>query len=267
MPIVDIHAHIYPEKIAQKAADAVGDFYLAPMYGDGSVNGPVGLLAASVGSPITHFVVHSVAVKPQTVESINNFIMNECAAHENFIGFMAMHQDYENPEAEIDRALEQGLCGLKLHPDTQRVNADDPRLMRVYEICEDRHVPVIIHTGDYRYDFSHPRRIVNILHTFPNLVVDAAHFGGWSIFDYGTEILENERCYVDTSSATAWLGPRRTAELIRIYGTKRVLFGADFPMWSPREEYEFISALDFTDDEFADIFWHNAERFIGRTIG
>ena len=29
--IFDAHAHIYPEKIAVKAAHAIGDFYVIPM--------------------------------------------------------------------------------------------------------------------------------------------------------------------------------------------------------------------------------------------
>ena len=51
---------------------------------------------------------------------------------------------------------------------------DDPRLMRIYGMIEGR-LPLIVHTGDYRTDFSHPRRLKNILRTFPNLVVGAAH--------------------------------------------------------------------------------------------
>ena len=138
---------------------------------------------------------------------------------------------------------------------------DDPRLMHLYEVIEGR-LPIVIHTGDYRYDFSHPRRLKRILHTFPNLVVDAAHFGGWSVFDYALEYLEDENCYVDTSSALEFLGPRRTVELARAYGIERVMFGSDFPMWSPVNEYNMISAMPFTEDEFEAITWNNAQRFI-----
>ena len=31
MPIVDVHTHIYPDKIAQKATESVGLFYDIPM--------------------------------------------------------------------------------------------------------------------------------------------------------------------------------------------------------------------------------------------
>lgn len=263
MAVVDCHCHIYPEKIAEKAALSVGQFYLYEME---TVNATAeGLIEASASAPITHHIVYSVAVKPENVESINNFIAEQVRLHPQFIGFATMHQDYPDPEREIERIIGLGLKGVKLHPDTQKVNMDDPRLMRLYEIIEGR-LPLIMHTGDYRYDYSHPRRMRDVLHAFPNLMVDAAHFGGWSIFDLAVEFLEHENCFMDISSSQAFLGPRRTAELIRIYGTDRILFGSDFPMWSPAKEYDMFTALDFTNEEFENMLWHNAERFLGEPI-
>ncbi|MBQ3106015.1 MAG: amidohydrolase family protein [Eggerthellaceae bacterium] len=262
MPVIDVHAHVYPDKIAERASQSVGDFYNVPMAKPGSVQA---YLEAVENSPITHSVIHSVAVKPSNVESINDFIASTCQANPRFIGFATLHQDYENPEAEIGRAISLGLKGIKLHPDTQGVNMDDPRLMRIYEIVEGR-LPIIFHCGDYRYDFSHPRRLKNILHTFPKLVVDAAHFGGWSVFDLALEYLEDENCFLDMSSSMSFLGPRRTKELCEAYGSHRILFGSDFPMWNPASEYELFTALDFTQDQLADMLHRSAERFLGITL-
>lgn len=264
MTVIDCHCHIYPERIAERAVQSVGDFYSIEM--DAAEGTGAGLLALCEGSPITHHIVHSVATKPENVESINDFIAAQCHEHPEFIGFATLHQDHPDPEAEIERAMGLGLRGLKLHPDTQRVNMDDPRLMRIYELAEGR-LPIIMHCGDYRYDYSHPRRMKHILHEFPKLVVDAAHFGGWSVFDLAVEYLEDERCFLDMSSAQTFLGPRRTAELVRLYGTDRILFGSDFPMWDPKEEYALFTALDFTDEEFEDMLHRNAERFLGFEVG
>ena len=262
MTVVDAHVHVYPEKIALRAAESVGDFYQYPMFKEGSIPA---MLAAVDGSPITHHIIYSVATKPSNVESINDFIAAECKKHPNFVGFMAMHQDYPNPETEIERAIGLGLRGMKLHPDTQKVNMDDDRLMRIYELIEGR-MPLVMHCGDYRTDFSHPRRMKRILHEFPNLVVDAAHFGGWSVFDLAVEYLENENCFLDISSSQKFLGRRRTRELCEIYGADRILFGSDFPMWDPSEEFEMFESLDFPKADFEKMTWHNAERFIGMDI-
>ena len=105
-----------------------------------------------------------------------------------------------------------------------------------------------------------------ILHEFPNLVVDAAHFGGWSVFDLAVEYLENENCFLDMSSSQKFLGRRRTRELCEIYGADRILFGSDFPMWDPAQEFKMFESLDFSKADFEKMTWHNAERFIGMDI-
>ena len=38
MKIFDIHSHIYPDAIAQRAADSIGEFYDIPMHWSGTVN-------------------------------------------------------------------------------------------------------------------------------------------------------------------------------------------------------------------------------------
>ena len=262
MAVIDAHAHIYPDKIAPKAVEAVGDFYNVGMFGDGTADG---LLAAKDRAPITHFIVHSVATTAHAVTAINDFIAKQCQAHPEFIGFAAMQQDFEDPAAELQRAVELGLRGVKLHPDTQKVDMDDPRLMEVYAICEQLGLPVVIHTGDYRYDYSHPRRLKNILRTFPDLVVDAAHFGCWSRYEVGYDILHevamNDRVFLDESSSQFFLGQRRTVELM--WGTDRIMFGSDFPMWDPAAENRTLTTAGFTEDELENILWHNAERFAG----
>ena len=265
MPVIDVHAHIYPNKIAAKAVAAVGKFYCyEEMSGEGT---PEDLLAIYNGSPITHAIVHSVATTPKSVPSINTFLAEQGQLHPEFISFGTMHHDFPDKEAEVERALELGIRGFKLHPDTQEVNMDDPRLMEFYEIIAGR-VPLILHTGDYRYDYSNPQRLVNIMRAFPDLVVDAAHLGGWSIYDVGFDILpaqslDFDRLYVDVSSSFAWIGRRHMRELIRKWGVDRVLFGSDYPMWNPRVELNELMCCDLTDDELEKILHLNAERFAG----
>ena len=271
MPIVDAHAHIYPQKIALKAVAAVGRFYgvEATMAGKGSVED---LLTHCETAGITHFIVHSVATTPRSVPTINSFIAEQCQLHPEFIGFGTMHHEFGDMEAEVDRALSLGLHGFKLHPDTQQVNMDDPRLMNFYEIISGR-VPLVVHTGDYRYEYSDPHRLVRILNTFPDLVVNAAHLAGWSVYDVGYDIMhENswpnpERLFVDASSSFTWVGRRHMRELVRMWGADRVMYGSDYPMWDPTHELNEMLHCDLTDDELEKVLWRNAEAFSGVKVG
>ena len=56
--IIDSHAHIYPDKIARKAAVVIGQFYDISMDCDGSVEG---LIKTGKRAGIGRFLVHSVA--------------------------------------------------------------------------------------------------------------------------------------------------------------------------------------------------------------
>jgi predicted TIM-barrel fold metal-dependent hydrolase len=253
--IIDFHAHIYPEKIADKAAENVGKFYGLEMDHGGSVKE---LLRSGKEGMVSHFVVQSVATKPQQVQSINDFIAQTCKnSGGSMIGLGTLHPDMENPQQEIERCMAIGLKGIKLHPDCQKFNMDDSRMLPIYKALEGK-LPILVHCGDYRYDYSHPRRLANVLDTFPKLDVVAAHFGGWSVYDLAVEYLENRRCWLDTSSSLAFIGSRRGQELIRLYGADRMVFGTDFPMWGHKQELERFYALGLTEEENRRILYQNA---------
>ena len=71
MPVVDVHVHIYPDKIALKAAKGIGSFYDIGMHYDGRLDT---LKAVSARSHVVHSVIFSVATTPHSVHSINTFI-------------------------------------------------------------------------------------------------------------------------------------------------------------------------------------------------
>jgi predicted TIM-barrel fold metal-dependent hydrolase len=252
--IIDFHAHIYPEKIAAKVLANMWEFYKIPMQMDGTVNA---LLENGYEGGIDRFVVFSPAAAPDQVQRINDFIAAVCGEHPALTGFGTLHPDMENPQEEIERLAGLGLTGVKFHPDMQRFNIDDEGMMDVYAALEGR-LPVIFHTGDYRYSYSHPQRLARVLDNFPDLTVVAAHFGGWSLFDIAMDHLKNRRCYFDISSSLPFLGLRRARELIRIYGAGRFLFGSDYPMWNPAVCLQDFYKLNLNDEENELILYKNA---------
>jgi len=257
--VVDFHAHIYPEKIAAKAVASIGEFYHIPMHKDGTAES---LIASGKSCGIGHFVVFSAAAIPAQVPAINDYIAKTCREHPEFTGFGTLHQDMENPQDEIERLMGLGLKGLKFHPDMQRFNIDDERMMDIYAAAEGR-LPIIFHTGDYRHSFSHPARLARVLDNFPQLCAIAAHFGGWSIFDIAYDYFHNRRCYFDVSSSLPLMGPRRAAELIHSYGPERILFGSDYPMWDPAVCLKEFMEVDIADNEREQILWKNARDILG----
>ncbi|MDR0289564.1 MAG: amidohydrolase family protein [Treponema sp.] len=259
--VIDFHAHIYPEKIAAKAVAGIEEFYSIAMQKDGTAGG---LIASGRECGIGRFVVFSAAAVPAQVQAINDYIAASCREHPEFSGFGTLHPDMEKPLLinEIERIIGLGLKGIKFHPDMQLFNIDDERMMDVYAALEGR-LPIIFHTGDYRYTFSHPSRLARVLDNFPKLCVIAAHFGGWSLFDIAYDCFYKRRCYFDVSSSLPFMGLRRAAELIHAYGAERFLFGSDYPMWDPALCLEEFMKLDIADNEKEQILWKNAHAILG----
>lgn len=261
--IIDSHCHIYPDNIALKAVHSIDRFYdgLPCEHHDGTCEC---LVRTGNACGISHFIVHSVATTPEQVSSINHFIAR--SVHESngaMTGLGTMHLDSPTPRADIHEIMELGLKGVKMHPDFQRFHADDLKAMSIYGMCEEYGLPVLIHTGDYRYDYSNPDRIANVLKTFPGLKMIGAHFAGWSVWDEAAEKLPQfPNLIVDTCSSLHWLKPERTKELIELYGANRVLFATDYPIWPQQNEIDYLLSLGLSDEDYEKIFWKNtAELF------
>ncbi|MDR1143481.1 MAG: amidohydrolase family protein [Spirochaetaceae bacterium] len=257
--VIDFHTHIYPEKIAAKAVVSIGDFYGLTASRNGTAED---LLARGKQGGIDRFVVFSAAAVPGQVTGINSYIASVCAEHPEFSGFGTIHAEFPNPEPEIRRIKALGLRGIKLHPDMQKFTIDDERMMSVYDIIRAEGMAVVLHTGDYRYPYSHPARLARVLDAFPGLVVVAAHFGGWSVQDLALEYLKDRFCYMDVSSSIPFIGSRRAEELIGIYGADRFLFGSDFPMWDPLVCLEEFLALRLSEADREKILCGNALRIL-----
>ena len=256
--VIDAHCHIYPEKIAAKAVEGIGGFYDIKM-GEKGVAGD--MLAKGEKAGIDRYLIFSVATKPAQVKSINEFIAGEVAkSGGKMVGLGTMHPESEDLKGDLEHMKELGLKGVKIHPDFQGFKLDDYRYLKLYELCGEE-LPVLIHTGDKRYDFSNPNRMKAVLDTFQNVTFIGAHFGGWSIWEQAAkELAGYQNFYVDCSSSFYANTPAVSEKLIRAYGAERVLFGTDYPMWSAESELEYFFALNLTDAEREQILHKNAEK-------
>lgn len=255
-----MHCHIFPDKIALKAAGAIGNFYDITMAHDGTREKLVSLCGAS---GVETALVHSVASTASQVEKINDYIAASKELYpELFVGFLTMHPDYENIPAEIKRAREMGLVGVKIHPDMQKFAIDDKKAYPIYEEIAGK-IPIQVHTGDPRHDFSHPEMMARVMRDFPKLTVIGAHFGGWSEWQNASEIYKGlDNIFIDTSSSLYQMPPETAARLIREFGVSRCFFGTDYPMWDINEELERFMRVPLTDSEREDILYNNAKNFL-----
>ena len=257
--IIDAHCHIYPQKIAAKAVAAIGNFYDIKMSEDGTA---ASLIREGESIGVEKYVVHSTATTVHQVRSINEYIYGEMQAHPEFIGFMTLHNEMtdEAIEEEVELALSRGMKGVKLHPDFQKFNIDDAE--NIYRVTAGK-LPVLLHMGDKRYDFSSPERLRKMAEKYPEQTFIGAHFGGYSVWDKVECLKDLPNVYFDTSSSLWFLDKAKAADLIHRFGHERYFFGTDFPMWRHDEELKRFLALDLTEEEREDILYNNVAKLLG----
>lgn len=262
MEIINAHAHIYPDKIAAKATETIGVFYDIKMHMPAGT--PERLLQDGAEIGTSRYVVHSVATTAHQVRSINEFILREVKEHPEFIGFITLHQDLSEEEvlSEVEWAIANGLCGIKLHPDFQKFNIDDECAEKFYRAASGK-LPILFHVGDDRYDFSSPERLVRMAKKYPELNFIAAHFGGYRCWESASLYKGLPNVYFDTCSSLPFISAERAREIIDMLGADKFFFATDFPMWDSKSELERFNKIPLTEEEREMIFAGNIKRLLG----
>lgn len=260
--IIDFHTHIFPHKLAERAVASIGGYYSLPMECDGTSER---LLKSTELLPNLRFVISSATLKPQNLLHGNDYLLEEAALHKEFIPFSSFHPLLTEKEicAELDRVKALGSMGIKLHPDFQHFNIDEPSLIPAYKYCAELGLPILFHVGDENTDFSTPARLYNLLDKVPGLKIAAAHLCGYQAWDAAEAILIGTPVYTDISDAITYLPVERFVSMVRKHGVERVMFGSDFPLRSSESVYEQFETLPFSEDEKEWISHRSAEAFLG----
>lgn len=263
--IFDVHTHIYPTAIAEKAVTNLNHFYDFICEGKGTL---ADITESSNKAEVAGALLLGVATNEKQVGHVNEYLAEVCRTYTTdtfrMLALACVHQETPNMPALVDEIEGMGLRGFKIHPDIQRVNIDDERLYPLYEAIEGR-MPIAFHMGDDRkeYQFSTIERLVRVKKRFPSLEVLAAHLGGYRTWDKSFMLAELDNIWFDTSSALWAMTPEKATEIIQGLGTSRVLFGTDYPVAYASSELERFFALGLSKEERRAILYDNAARFLG----
>ena len=259
MKIFDIHMHVFPDAVAEKAVRNLGNYYKVEMASKGTLEDFKKSLSKS--PEIKKCLIHSTATAPHQVQNVNNFVAS-LKDDKKIYGFGSIHPDYDDIENEIDRMISLGLRGIKIHSDFQEFNVDCKKACKIYEVAEGR-LPILFHAGDENVDSSSPKRLRHVHDMFPRLKMIAAHLGGYSAWDDSEKYLVGEDVYFDTSSTLQAIDPKQAIRIIRSHGIERCMFGTDYPMHYQDKVIEMFLKLGFSDDELYKLLWKNAHDFLG----
>jgi hypothetical protein len=158
-----------------------------------------------------------------------------------FIAWGGVHPAFcTSVQAEMERLLDDlKIDGIKIHPPHQgfRANAyltqDMPDLKLVYAACEERNIPVMIHSGTSvfpgaRARYGDPMDIDDVDVDFPNLQIVMAHCGRPFWYDQAFFVARrHQNVWLELSGIPPLQLPERLPRLEVI--SDRVLWGTDWP--------------------------------------
>ena len=263
--VFDIHTHTSPEAISEKACVSLGKFYNFTVYGKGTY---AHLESQAAENNVGGYLLFSVATNAHQVPKVNDSIaaLVKKSRENGFetVGFAGMHQDFPDFEGEILRAKGMGLRGVKLHPDIQQSDVDDPIWFPLYDRMQEKNLLLYLHAGDNRpqYRFSEPGKIAHIARLFPRLRIVAAHLGGYSAWGEADCLYPLDNVFYDCSSALWAMTTEKANELVSQLGSDRIMFGTDYPVMHAENELKLFMKLSLTERERENIFYNNAKSFL-----
>ena len=173
-------------------------------------------------------------------DETNTFVADYVqASPDRLLAYGGVHPRFtEDPETQVEELLQMGIRCLKIHPPHQLFPANAytlglENLGRIYRRCEERGMPVLIHTGTSifpgaRSKYGHPMEIDDVAIDFPDLTIVMAHGGRPLWMDEAFFVLRrHQNVHLELSG----IPPKRLLEYFpRIAEVAdRVVWGTDWP--------------------------------------
>ena len=266
--IIDIHTHIFPEKIAAATVSTLAKNSNIPPHSDGTLSGLLSALSEA-GADIA--VNQPVLTKPTQFESVMRFA-KEINGREyegpRVISFAGMHPDIEDVEGCMKRIYEEGFVGIKLHPDYQNTFIDDERYVRIFSEAKRYGLTVLTHSGlDGAYIGQPikctPRRVLNLLDRIGGYEkIILAHLGANELYEETYLELCGRDVYFDTAYSLKSAGDM-FLKILSKHGDERILFGSDSPWQNIGREVEIIKGYRLGKACEERIFSANARKILG----
>lgn len=278
MEVFDVHIHVQPWSLMKPAVVRLMD----DEAHDGVrslIESPPDLVAYLAGEGVGRAcAINYVApdVMGFTAE-VNDWITSYAAGTNGRLLPVGSVHPLATPDvrAETERILALGVRMVKLHPPHQlfRVNSyrdELPRLRDLYEICEERGVPVMVHTGTSvfpgaRNVYADPMPVDDVAVDFPDLPIILAHAGRPI---YGETAFFLARRHPNVHLELSGIPPSRLPHYVpRLESiAEKVLWGTDWPspgVTSIRSNVEAFRALGYGEKIERLVLRDNAERLFG----
>jgi predicted TIM-barrel fold metal-dependent hydrolase len=183
------------------------------------------LIAAleQIGARAFVFPMH----EPDGYSVANEMVIEHAERSEGRLFPFARLDPHADPLAEIERTLELGARGIKLHPRAEQFTLDHPALQPVFALADERRLPIMVHAG--RGIPALGRHSVELTGRYPGMRLIMAHAGISDLAWIWREAPGHPNLFFDT----AWWSPSDVQALFALVPPGQILMASDAPYGSP----------------------------------
>lgn len=236
--IIEAHAHVgtWCADNADFTADALNDAMQEPftvsVNGEEEENEVVAIIVSNMSG---------IDLKPDgspkiTEDEANLEMLDIAAENPKFKTLIVGQPGYGDAENLANLIEERGdeIYGIKLHPNTLHLNANDPLYEPYMEVAQEYGLPVLFHSQD---DYSDPMYIYETASKYPEVPTIMAHLGmgddanHWYTLGILQSAIKSETAnlYADVS----WLSPEMIVAILNRADEDTIshlMFGTDIPL-------------------------------------
>jgi len=270
--LIDLHTHIFPEKLAERTLRNLcekADNTITPVS-DGTT---AGLLADMRANGLDYAVTCPIATKPEQfdiilseAEAIRDGARGAEAAR-HLIPFASVHPADEARFSRLGETAARGIRGVKLHPYYQPCVLDTPEMLEYFRCCRDLNLVVQCHCGfDVGFPFEPvcgPERVARVIKEVPGLLFIAAHLGGWRQWGASAEHLLGKDVFLDTAILPQDKDNPMAMKILRRHPPERLLFATDWPWLNFGDGIKYVREAGMSEDDTRAILGGNAARLLG----
>jgi uncharacterized protein len=165
--------------------------------------------------------------EPEGYRPANDMVLAEAAASDGVLTAFCRLDPEDDPLAEAERCLAAGARGIKLHPRAEGFALDHPALRKVFELANERRLPVLVHAG--RGIPALGRHALELTGELPGVRLILAHAGICDLSWIWRAAPEHPNLFFDS----AWWTPSDMLALFALVPPGQVLFGSDAPYATP----------------------------------
>ncbi|HYH04417.1 MAG TPA: amidohydrolase family protein [Bacillota bacterium] len=253
--IIDAHAHISTTDYG------CVEIYLAQLQDSGVDQGlvvPGGMMDVR---KMTDYVIGR--AKPENLEPNNPYVQECCSRYaEKIHGFICLNPHDATAPEQLERAFNEGFCGLKLSPMSHEFSFAAKVVAELAAVCGEAGFPLYTHVV-----FSpgaSTARLVALARQFPKTNFILGHMGfGPADQDALAAAATLDNFFLETSTGNFL----HIGEVVRKAGASKLIFGSEFPLSHPGVELQKILWLKLRDSDRDRILGENIVELLRLTGG